>query len=190
MKEYLENCTYKFPSKRGIFRSQRSRIRQIFYFVIPHPSPSSRVASYFVNCIDAFSLYSLAEEERETEDFACSAYRTASFRVLHIPQTNQRLSSSFLCNRWWTDGISFNEIFSFARLIYFPVNRMSIVFSLPLLNFRDRNCIVVYHYFIDDRSILTNSAGTRELLLYNYSFRRLNSLKISWIHLIAYVWIF
>lgn len=111
-------------------------------FRYPHPSPSSRVASYFVNCIDAFSLYSLAEGERETEDFACSAYRTASFRVLHIPQTNQRLSSSFLCNRWWTDGISFNEIFSFARLIYFPVNRMSIVFSLPLLNFRDRNSIV------------------------------------------------
>lgn len=88
---YLGNCTYKFPSKRGIFRSQHSRIRQIFYFVIPHPSPSSRVASYFVNCIDAFSLYSLAEGERETEDFACSAYRTASFRVLHIPQTNVSL---------------------------------------------------------------------------------------------------
>lgn len=64
---------------------------KFFYFVIPHPSPSSRVASYFVNCIDAFSLYSLAEGERETEDFACSAYRTASFRVLHIPQTNVSL---------------------------------------------------------------------------------------------------
>lgn len=127
------NVAYSDPS---------AHVSAIFYFVIPHPSPSSRVASYFVNCIDAFSLYSLAEGERETEDFACSAYRTASFRVLHIPQTNQRLSSSFLCNRWWTDGISFNEIFSFARLIYFPVNRMSIVFSLPLLNFRDRNCIV------------------------------------------------
>ena len=99
---------------------QHSRIRQIFYFVIPHPSPSSRVASYSVNCIDAFSLYSLwPRERRETEDFACSAYRTASFRVLHIPQTNERLSSLFLCNRWWTDGMVFLSMKFFRSLGWF-----------------------------------------------------------------------
>lgn len=81
--------------------------------------------------------------ERETEDFACSAYRTASFRVLHIPQTNERLSSLFLCNRWWTDGMVFLSMKFFRSLGWFISPSIeSIVFSLSFLNFRDRNCIL------------------------------------------------
>lgn len=127
------NVAYSDPSAHVSVKSFISLFR------ILHRRPVLLLTSWIASTHFLFTLW---PREKERQRTACSAYRTASFRVLHIPQTNQRLSSSFLCNRWWTDGISFNEIFSFARLIYFPVNRMSIVFSLPLLNFRDRNCIV------------------------------------------------
>lgn len=124
------NVAYSDPSAHVSAKSFISLFR------ILHRRPVLLLTSWIASTHFLFTLWP-REKERQ--------------RTLRVPRIEQpRLGCSIFRRRTnvsllrfsVTDGISFNEIFSFARLIYFPVNRMSIVFSLPLLNFRDRNCIV------------------------------------------------
>lgn len=111
-REYLENCTYKFPSKRGIFRSQRSRIRQIFYFVIRilHRRPVLLLTSWIASTHFLFTLWP-REKERQ--------------RTLRVPRIEQpRLGCSIFRRRTNVSLLRFSvtdgEPMVFLSMKFFP----------------------------------------------------------------------
>lgn len=106
----------------------------ISLFRILHRRPVLLLTSWIASTHFLFTLWPREKERQRTLRVPRIEQPRLGCSIFHRAQ---RLSSSFLCNRWWSDGISFNEIFrSLGWFISLSIVCLIQCFSFLFLNFR------------------------------------------------------